>query len=549
MKAVEGHPAEFGAAPFSAAATEHSFQREDGDFPLVIATMPASQRQREVAISVVVLLVLAAAVIAPFATVQAARVDAFIPVLQTVLCAADVITATLLFSQYSIQPQRALLVLASGYIFSGSFAFLQTLAFPGAYAPAGLIGDEFNTPGWLFVLWNTTFPLAILIYALSKNAHPAAALAARSTSATIGFTVAFVLVAIAGLTWIVAAKPDYLPALYVADDRLQTRFATLVNIALGLWCATALVVLSVRKRTVLDLWLIVTLLAWMPNFLVAAIASSVRFSIGWYAARCFVLIGSCMLLAVLLTETTFLYSRLASSLILQRRERTNRLLSVDAITAAIAHELRTPLSAIALNISTALLELKSNSPALEEIRDILTDIETDTHRTAAIISSMRELSKRNTDSSASANVEDVARLVLGLMRHDLQINEVSVTTEFRGNLPEVHLDGTQLQQVLVNLVKNAIEAMMSVAPEKRHLRLATNFNDSIVILSVHDSGPGVPAEYRKGIFDPFFTTKSGGMGLGLSICSFFLEKHRGRLQLIKSDSNGSIFEIAIPVSG
>jgi hypothetical protein len=83
----------------------------------------------------------------------------------------------------------------------------------------------------------------------------------------------------------------------------------------------------------------VTLLAWMPNFLVAALSSSVRFSVGWYAARGFVLIASCTVLTGLLIETTFLYSRLASAIILQRRERTNRLLSVDAVTAAIAHEL------------------------------------------------------------------------------------------------------------------------------------------------------------------------------------------------------------------
>ena len=93
------------------------------------------------AVGVAVFLIVAAAVIAPFASIQLGQVNAFIPVLQTALSVADFITAALLFAQFSIQPQRALLALASGYIFSGSFAFLQTLAFPGGYAPAGLIGD------------------------------------------------------------------------------------------------------------------------------------------------------------------------------------------------------------------------------------------------------------------------------------------------------------------------------------------------------------------------------------------------------------------------
>src|SRR6185369_7615444 len=113
---------------------------------------------------IVIILIVASAMIAPFAGIQLAPVDAFIPVLQTVVCVVDLITAVLLFAQFSIQPQPALLALASGYIFSGSFAVLQTLAFPGAYAPAGLIGDGPNTPAWLYVLWHTTFPAMILIY-------------------------------------------------------------------------------------------------------------------------------------------------------------------------------------------------------------------------------------------------------------------------------------------------------------------------------------------------------------------------------------------------
>src|SRR5258708_3064030 len=121
--------------------------------------MPATDRQRAIAVGIVILLIVAAAVIDPFAKIQLPQVDAFIPVLQAVVSVADLVTATLLFAQFSIQPQRALLALASGYIFSGSFAFLPTLAFPGAYAPTGLIGDA-NTAAWMFVVWHTTFPAA-----------------------------------------------------------------------------------------------------------------------------------------------------------------------------------------------------------------------------------------------------------------------------------------------------------------------------------------------------------------------------------------------------
>ena len=474
------------------------------------------------------------------------RVDAFIPVLQTALSIADLVTATLLFAQYSIQPQRALLALASGYIFSGSFAFLQTLAFPGGYAPTGLIGDGPNSPAWIYVLWHTTFPAAILAYALTKDAG--AARPGRSAMAAVAITIACVLAVIAGLTWIVTAQTDHLPSFYT-NVSFQTPLGNRANVALLLWGLTALAVLLFRRRTILDLWLMLTLLAYSPNFLVAIIGSSVRFTVGWYAARCFVLVGSCMLLGVLLIETMFLYSRLASAITLQRRERTNRLLSVEAVTGAIAHELGAPLGAIALNASTGLSQLRSTPRELEDMEDILTDIEADSHRAAAMISSIRAMTTKTVHRSARTSAEDVGRLALRLLKHDLQINEISVATEFQGNLPDVQLDGMELQQVLLNLVRNAIDAMSSSPPEERRLRLKTSFDgQSKVLMSIQDSGPGISAEDRQRIFDPFFTTKLGGMGLGLAISSTLVANHGGKLRLVKSDADGSTFEIDMPVA-
>src|SRR6201990_2577196 len=148
MQSARVHQAESVMPPLPAAAAD-AVQKEGQDFPLVIATMPATDRHRAIAVGIVIVLIGAAAVMAPFASKQVGRNDAFIPVLQTVVTVVDLITATLLFAQFSIQPQRALLALASGYIFSGSFAFLQTLAFPGAYTPDDLIGDRLDTAAWI----------------------------------------------------------------------------------------------------------------------------------------------------------------------------------------------------------------------------------------------------------------------------------------------------------------------------------------------------------------------------------------------------------------
>jgi signal transduction histidine kinase len=547
MQSAQVHHADSGMPPLPEAAAD-AVKKEGQDFPLVIATMPATDRQRAIAVGVVIVLIVAAAVMAPFASTQVGRIDAFIPVLQTVVSVVDLITATLLFAQFSIQPQRALLALASGYIFGSSFAFLQTLSFPGAYAPAGLIGDTLNTPAWMYVLWHTTFPAAILVYALSKDTTGAARSQGRPAMTAIVITVACVLAVIAGLAWIVTTKTEYLPSFYTTDVRLQTQFGNQTNLALWLWASTALAVLFARRRTILDLWLMVTLLAYMPSFLVAIIGSSVRFTVGWYAARCFILVASCMVLSVLLVETTLLYSRLASAIILQRRERTNRLLSVDAATAAIAHEINQPLGAMSLNCDAALECLKATPLDLEELRSCLTDVKNENSRANEIVAGVRALFKTTARQRAMVDVNRLAREVLRMVENDLHVQGVSVSTEFQEDVPQVSADPIQLQQVILNLVKNAIDAIAIGPTTIKAIRLATTYDGkSVVSLYVQDSGPGIPTENETQIFDPFFTTKASGMGLGLSISRGIIEDHGGNLRLTETSSKGCTFEITLPV--
>src|SRR4051794_13722477 len=174
----------------------------DHDIPIVVATKPITQQERRVAFAAVVVLLTGTMIWAPFASVPVARIDAFIPVLQSVMCVADLITASLLFSQYAVQAQQAFLMLASGYLAAGLFAFLQTLTFPGGYGPNGLFGDGLETPPWLFVLWHISFALGVLLYALTKRAAVATAEEARRHAASVIFsTIAGVLVIVAALTW------------------------------------------------------------------------------------------------------------------------------------------------------------------------------------------------------------------------------------------------------------------------------------------------------------------------------------------------------------
>jgi two-component sensor histidine kinase len=283
------------------------------DFPLVVATMPANARQRRIALGGFVLMAVVVAITLPFGNVELARVDAFVPVIQTVMCVADLLTATFLFAQYAVQSQRALLALASGYVFSGLFALLQTFTIPGAYVPGVLIGDDLYSAGWLFVFWHIVFPLAVIAYALLKDAGKAAEQSGRSTGVTVGITIAWVVTATAGLTW-VATGGRYLPNLYAGLLR-QSTFGQDMAIFLALLTGAAVVLLLfVRKHTILDQWLIVALLAWMPNFVAVVLFPVVRYTMGWYLSRVYALIAGSAVLFVLLAETLFLYARLANAL-------------------------------------------------------------------------------------------------------------------------------------------------------------------------------------------------------------------------------------------
>jgi signal transduction histidine kinase len=259
-------------------------------------------------------------------------------------------------------------------------------------------------------------------------------------------------------------------------------------------------------------------------------------------------VASCILLSVLLTEMTVLYSRLTSALTLQRRERANRLVSIDAATAAIAHEVRTPLASITLNASTARQLVLVQPPRLEEMNEILKDIEAASLRVGATIASVRGLFKKAADQPTKICIEDVARQMLRLLQQELQFNEISVVTELLADPPSVSADPAQLQQVILNLIKNAIEAMNSVPVGDRRLNVSTRLGEnSHVLLSVQDTGAGIHPQDQSRIFDAFFTTKPAGMGLGLAICRTIVERYAGSLVLAEASPKGSTFEVALPV--
>jgi two-component sensor histidine kinase len=309
------------------------------DLATSITAIPANARQRKIALRAFILLVVIAVVNVPFSLIPLGRAHSYIPVIQAVMCTADLLTAVFLLVQYSLYPQHALLALAGGFVFSGLFALMHTLAFPSAHAGDVLIGDKINSPPWLFAFWQTTFALAVIIYALSKDAGKPVNQSGRSTMLEVGVVIACVVMVTGALTWVATAGVGYLPPLH-HDQIERTPFALYVSAFVLLLNAMAVTILFVRRYTLLDQWLMVTLLAWLPLIVMASFSYRIRFSEGWYLARAYALFAGSSLLVVLLTETLLLHRRFERHQRHLTAELDHRVRNVLARVAAVADSTR-----------------------------------------------------------------------------------------------------------------------------------------------------------------------------------------------------------------
>jgi signal transduction histidine kinase len=227
--------------------------------------------------------------------------------------------------------------------------------------------------------------------------------------------------------------------------------------------------------------------------------------------------------------------------------RVTRLTTMGAMTASIAHEINQPLAAIVTSSNAGLRWLARDAPDLAEARAALQRIANDGHRASQVIGSIRSMFRNDARERTAVDVNHLIREALALVDGDLQRMSVSVHTELAGQLPPVLADQIQLQQVIVNLVTNAVDAMRPVTERARVLRVrsARDAANGVRVM-VEDSGTGIDPQAAERIFDPFFTTKSNGMGLGLSICRSIVEAHGGRLWASPGNPHGSVLEFVLP---
>ncbi len=224
-----------------------------------------------------------------------------------------------------------------------------------------------------------------------------------------------------------------------------------------------------------------------------------------------------------------------------------RLTTMHEVTAAIAHEVNQPLAAIVANGNAALRWLRKTPPEIAEAAANVEQIIGDGHRASGVVASIRGLFKKDEHAKVLLDVNAVIREVLELLHGELSSKRVSVRTKLSRNLPQILADHVQLQQVVLNLVTNAVEAVSDNPVGSRVLNVSSKPGQSEeTIIAVEDSGPGIDPKDLNRIFDAFFTTKSQGMGMGLSICRSIVESHGGRLWASTRRPHGSTFYLTLP---
>jgi C4-dicarboxylate-specific signal transduction histidine kinase len=227
--------------------------------------------------------------------------------------------------------------------------------------------------------------------------------------------------------------------------------------------------------------------------------------------------------------------------------RITRLTTINEVAASIAHEVNQPLAAIVANGKAALRWLRKTPPEAAEAAENVNQIIGDAHRASRVVATIRGMFNKEEHAKGFLDVKEVIEEVVELLRGELNSRRVSVRTDLSQDLPQISANRVQLQQVVLNLVMNAAEAMSTLSDGSRVLSISSKLRQSEeVIIAFEDCGPGIDPKNMDRIFEPFFTTKSQGMGMGLAICRSIVDAHGGQLSASPGIAQGAVFQIALP---
>jgi signal transduction histidine kinase len=516
-------------------------------FEYSVATLPPTPWHRQAAVAVVVITLAAYGTVLPFAGTPLPRFDSFLPTVMAIVFVTDLITAVLLFGQFSATGSRALLMLAGGYLFSSLMTIPYALTFPGAFAPTGLLGAGSQSAAWLNVSARFGLAVATLGYALLASGKPATGPIEASMRPAMSWATA-IIVLVCALTWAATAAHDVMPRLLDGASILPLGYHANGIIALTNAITLCLLLLSSRGKSVLDLWLMVTVCGLIVETALIALLVPSRFTVGWYANRVIALLVSKVVLIALLSETVRLHARLSLANRKLLHERENKLASAGAVVAAIAHEVRQPLAGIGLTAAAGRRFLDGASPDVGSAVEIFDEIVDGAQRANEVFDGFLDLFRAGKREHRPVDMNALVLEAVQLLRKELDDNEITTLTELDSQLPVIQGNTGQLREVILNLVQNSIDALTVTTNRLRMIRVATARSGSgSIAMSLEDTGPGIAPGKLTTIFEPFVTTKAKGTGMGLAICKMIVEQHHGKLSATNADG-GARFEVTLPTA-
>jgi signal transduction histidine kinase len=523
-------------------------ERNPSESSFLLSTMPAGRSEAYLACGVVLALVVVLLATTPYARTPLDEWALLLPAYAAAVVVSELLTAVLLMALFSVQRSPAILVLASGYLCSGLLMVPWALTFPGVFAPTGLLGAGVQSTATIAAVSRIGFPLFVIFYALLNRSDQGMHLASVRSRGAILASATGVVMFVAAVTLLSVVLQDDLPTFMLDARRVSDTWRYVPAFALFLHLV-AIICLVRGRRSVLDLWLIVVICTLIIEVLLLSYISAGRLSLGWWVGRFCGLASASIVLIVLLAETTTLYGRLIRSILSERRTREARLTGLETLAASIAHEVNQPLASMVTNAAAGLRWIEREGPDLKQTKAALKRIVDDGHRAGLVIEATRSMFRNGARERVRADLNGIILEVLRCARPELQNAHVSVRTELDQHLPSVTCSPMQMQQVLGNLIANAIDSMLGAPDGGRVLTVKSSISaGGDAQVAVEDLGSGLAPADKDRIFEPFYTTKPDGMGMGLMFCRSVIEAHGGRLWATDNHPQGAVFHFTLPAN-
>ena len=532
-----------------------------------LVTAPTPLGGRRFALAIVLASFVGFCALAPFARVPLPRIEAFIPIYESTLALIDLLTATLLFLAFSRSRLRAVLFLASGYLFTSLMAVPHMLTFPGLFSSSGLLGAGPQTTAWLYMFWHGGFPLFVICYALLRRHEVVSGRSHAGTPADIIPAAAGVVAGVGLLTVFATAGHQLLPRIMQGDGYTAAMVA--VNVPVWLLSLVALAVLGSRPPySILDLWLMVVVCASMFDVALSAVLNAGRFDLGFYAGRIYGMLAASFVLIILLIEASRLYRRLDEALVVaeernaelarSREElaQAQRFEAIGQLTGGIAHDFNNLLTVVSGNLE---LILRARDDA-EKIERLAQGAMKAAQRGERLIRQLLIYARKQITHPETVNPNQLIVDIESLMRQVIG-EQIEVVTMLSPLLAPALFDLAQFETAILNLVINSRDAMMGggrITIETRNVTLDRQYAvnnpeiapGSYVMVAVSDSGAGMTPTVLARAFDPFFTTKEvgKGSGLGLSQVYGFAKTAGGHVKIYSELGVGTTVKLYLPKS-